>query len=367
VPKETAAAMPAAAAPEPSEPTDRMLAAILPDGGRAWFLKVVGPLPDVASRADEINKFFESVRVAPGKPHPDWQLPKGWTQEEGSQMRAATIRIPTDSKPLELSVIPLPWTGGEAELLSNVNRWRGQLQLPPIGVVALAKCTRELKAGDATMTLVDLQGTMKSTGMTPPFAGGPFSGSSADLMGGPGAMGAGSLPAGHPPIAGASSPGSSAAVPFKYDAPKSWQSMPATGIRRAEFQVTGDAGKALVTVMDFPASAGPMITDPLANVNRWRSEVGLAPIAKEKLSDVTDTIEVDGVSGTLVDAVPDATKPEESKADQGTLAAMVTRGEKVWFFKIKGDRDLVAKERENFQSFLKSVRFAPGGGTGDGN
>ena len=46
---------------------------------------------------------------------------------------------------------------------------------------------------------------------------------------------------------------------------------------------------------------------------------------------------------------------------------MVTRGDTIWFFKLTGDRDLVAAQRDKFQSFLKSLRFAAPTEQRDGN
>ncbi len=132
VPKETVpkeAVQKVVPAPAASEATDRMLAAVLPEGERAWFFKVNGPLAEIDSRADQIGEFLSSVQPAAGKPHPDWKLPEGWQEQPASGMRAATLVIPAAAKPLELSVTVLPWSGAPGELLSNVNRWRGQLQL----------------------------------------------------------------------------------------------------------------------------------------------------------------------------------------------------------------------------------------------
>jgi len=81
VPKEVPRAVVAVdtpAGPESKESTDRMLAAILPDGGKAWFLKVVGPEAAIAEREQSINEFFAKVRPAAEKAHPDWKLPEGW-------------------------------------------------------------------------------------------------------------------------------------------------------------------------------------------------------------------------------------------------------------------------------------------------
>jgi hypothetical protein len=357
VPKETAPRVTAAS--PAAEPTDRMLTAILPAGDKAWFLKVVAPLKEINERADKLTGFFASVRIAAGKPHPDWQLPDGWEEQPGTGMRIATITIPTDSKPLELSVTSLPWTGTQADLLSNVNRWRGQMQLAPIGPQGLADCTRELAVGGTTLTIVDLRGRMQSTSMTPPFAAGGLappggnSGSPGGNLAAPPSVR--DLPAGHPPFAGSSAADQ---VSVNYESPDGWQAQPASGIRKAALRVTDGAREAMVTVIGFPAASGPMIADPLSNVNRWRSEVGLEPLAADDLSAATEPIEIAGLQASYVEAIPDASKSQEPNADHGTLAAMAASGDVVWFFKITGDRDLVVAQRDQFKSFLKSVRFA---------
>ena len=322
-----------------AESTDRMLAAVLPDGERAWFFKVVGPQAAIDAQAETIESFFASVRRAAGKPLPDWQLPAGWQQQGPSGMRAATLQIPNDTKPLELTVTQLGWTGTPEELLSNVNRWRGQMQLPTIGADGLAECTRKLEARDATLTVVDLVGRLQATGMTPPFAGGA----------------APQLPAGHPPT--------DASAPLTFDVPEGWIELPAGGMRRAAFGVIDGDERALVTVLDFPVDAGPKMADPLENVNRWRAEVGLEPTAADALDAETRPIEIGGVAGRYLEAIPDAAK----QADRATLAAMLRRGDVMWFFKLTGDRALVAAQRDHFKAFLESVEFTPQGGATNGN
>ena len=201
VPKEAPArAAPAAAVAATTEATDRMLAAILPDGDRAWFFKVTGPVREMTAQATEIGRFLSTVQPAPGKPHPDWQLPAGWQEQPAAGMRAATLLIPGETKPLELSVTVLPWSGRAGELLGNVNRWRGQLQLAPTDEKGLAECTQDIKVGDTTMTVVDLTGRMTG-GMTPPFAGGPMT-STPPVAAAPPTNDARDLPPGHPALGG---------------------------------------------------------------------------------------------------------------------------------------------------------------------
>src|SRR3954453_12121054 len=154
VPKETKVAAPATSEQKPGEPTDRMLAAILPSGDQAWFFKAVGPIPEIDKHEIEIKEFFTGLTVdQDGKAH--WKLPTGWKEEAGgNQMRLATIVIPSDKR-LELTVAVTPWSGSEDSMLANVNRWRGQMQLPPAGPLEIGSMTTQAKAGDRPITIVD--------------------------------------------------------------------------------------------------------------------------------------------------------------------------------------------------------------------
>ena len=77
-----------------------------------------------------------------------WILPAGWTDSlSGGGMRYATLKPSTPGK-VEVSVVVLPGpAGGE---LPNVNRWRGQIGLPPLdeGGLAAARKTVKSPAGD---------------------------------------------------------------------------------------------------------------------------------------------------------------------------------------------------------------------------
>lgn len=60
-----------------------------------------------------------------------WTVPAGWTEDpKPRQMRLATYIAPDPAGPVEIAVTRFGGrVGGE---LANVNRWRGQLGLPPI-------------------------------------------------------------------------------------------------------------------------------------------------------------------------------------------------------------------------------------------
>jgi hypothetical protein len=154
------------------EPKDRTLGAIVPFGEQGWFFKLVGPKDAVAAKNDEFMAFLKSIHFS-NQGKPQWTLPEGWHEQPGSGIRFATLLVPADDKPLEVSVTALPRTPGDeaSYLLSNVNRWRGQMKLPPIAGEQLAGESTQLELAGATATLVNLLGTATPNTM----GGGPFS------------------------------------------------------------------------------------------------------------------------------------------------------------------------------------------------
>ena len=159
------------------EPKDRTLGAIVPFGEQGWFFKLVGPKDVVAAKSDEFMAFLKSIHFS-SQGKPQWTLPQGWQEQAGSGIRFATLLIPADDKPLEVSVTALPRTPGDdaGYLLSNVNRWRGQMKLPPIAGEQLAGESTQLELVGATATLVNLLGTAAPNTM----GGGPFSRGAGD-------------------------------------------------------------------------------------------------------------------------------------------------------------------------------------------
>jgi len=90
-----------------------------------------------------------------------WTLPEGWTETGASAMRFATLKLPVAGK-VDVSVVVLPGpAGGE---LANVNRWRGQIGLPPIDEAALAAARRTLRSKAGPVSVFDFtsDGQVKS-------------------------------------------------------------------------------------------------------------------------------------------------------------------------------------------------------------
>ena len=81
-----------------------------------------------------------------------WTLPTGWSETAGEGMRFATFKTPLQGR-VEATVVVLPGpAGGE---LANVNRWRGQISLPPLDEAALAKARATLKTRAGVVNVYD--------------------------------------------------------------------------------------------------------------------------------------------------------------------------------------------------------------------
>ena len=155
------------------------------------------------------------------------------------------------------------------------------------------------------------------------------------------------LPSGHPNIDMSTQqlpPGTTAgdATNPQWVVPKDWQPGKTSSMRRASFAVTG----AEIAVTVFPGDVGGL----LANLNRWRGQIGLEPTTAEKLADLTQKLTVNGVAATVVDIANDAT-------GKRMLVATIPQGGNSWFFKITGDKPLVEAQKAAFLDFVKSVKF----------
>jgi hypothetical protein len=136
----------------------RMLAAIVLQADQAWFFKAVGAKLQLEPQVAAFRGLLKSVRFAEGKPQ--WDLPEGWRQKGGAGMRFATLEFGPAEETVELTVIPLPIPPGDraAYILSNVNRWRQQMNLNPLAAAELDQQSEQLELAGATAVVVDFHG-----------------------------------------------------------------------------------------------------------------------------------------------------------------------------------------------------------------
>jgi hypothetical protein len=129
-------------------------------------------------------------------------------------------------------------------------------------------------------------------------------------------------------------------------APEGWQALPAGQMQVAKFAVkTGEGAKAEVSVSVFPSDTG----GTLANVNRWRRQLGLADTDEAGLQDCVTPLE-----GASIDGAPSSILADLTHENRRMLGAIVPRDGRWWFYKMMGDAAAVNAERENFVNFVKT-------------
>src|SRR3954469_20730083 len=79
-----------------------------------------------------------SAQQSQQSPQLTWKTPEGWTESPPGEMRVASFKISgKDGRQADLSIVPL--SGGGGGDIANVNRWRGQVGLPPLSPEEIKK------------------------------------------------------------------------------------------------------------------------------------------------------------------------------------------------------------------------------------
>ncbi|MCZ6699971.1 MAG: hypothetical protein O7D94_13655 [Planctomycetota bacterium] len=151
-----------------------------------------------------------------------------------------------------------------------------------------------------------------------------------------------------PPAAG------SATGVMQWDRPQGWRSVPnpeATGfasMRLATLAAGEGDNQIEVVISQLGGDGGGLI----ANINRWRGQVGLEPSTDPERS----RIEARGAQGIFVDLAGSA--PEGSSAESTRMLAAIFPGaDRTWFIKTTATRDRLDAHFEGFMSLCRSVRF----------
>ena len=134
---------------------------------------------------------------------------------------------------------------------------------------------------------------------------------------------------------------------IRWDKPEHWATHPDPGstmFATAVFQVD-DQVKVSVTPL-----AGDGGGD-LANINRWRRQLGMAPVSRLDQQPIQQ-LQVGTAQTTIVDL---------SSSDQTNrlMAAILHQPDQTWFVKMNGPDQIVEREKDSFEAFVRSIRFGP--------
>jgi hypothetical protein len=330
-------------------------------------------------------------------------VPGGWELGKRSSMRDASFMVQGENGAVaDVSLIILSGSAGNA--LDNVNRWLSQLGQDPVAAERLEALSQRVPTPVGEAMVVDLEGLppggdaakdgeilaaivsrggetwffkmrgnaavvaaqktafldwVRSTHPVErkkdPHAGMDMSAGrnphpEMELGGGMDPHAGMEMGGGMSPAAGVADPhavtgsGSGSTRP-QWTVPEGWKEAPASSLRVASFCAEGAGGaKADISVVVLPGDSG----GDLDNVNRWRRQIGLEPVAAAELEPVIARFEQVGLTVSMVDL---------AGAETRMLAGWVRRSDQTWFFKLTGPPTLVEGEKGNFTGFLRSIKF----------
>jgi hypothetical protein len=317
---------------QPNREPMRMLAAVVPGDKLLYFPKLLGPDAEVGRQEDAFREFVRSIRVdEQNKQAPvTWKTPAGWKEQPGSGgMRLATFHIDAH-RPIEVTLTYLPARDdADSSVLQNINRWRGQLNLPPAEARQLDGLVERTKIDGREVVLATMLGTgvyhrpvAEKAAPANPHAGMPLFGA---------------------PKFGKADNNK---LPFRFNPPAEWQPLrPLPAFASEAYQVVDGASRVKITV----GMVGGSVAD---NVVRWRGQLGLP-----RSTDIQKEIQpqrVAGLAGQYVDLV----NPGAAGADNRILGVIVPTEGTNCVIKMSGPDALVGRQKANFEAFVASFQPA---------
>lgn len=282
-----------------------------------------------------------------------WELPAGWQEGPPGDFRVASFKaIGPNQERADISIVPLPGEAGGD--LGNVNRWRAQVGLEPIGEEQLRQQAEAVQVGSEPATLYDQGGEEYRiiavihhrpgmvwfykmsgdkefvTAQKPAFLQLLKSIRFGDGESAPASS-----------ATAASEPSAGAGVP-RWQVPAGWQAAPAGQFLVAKFNVGPNTS---VNVSRSVGDGGGLA----ANVNRWRGQLGLPELPNAELMKMVQPARTSRGTGALVEL--------EGEDGRRLVAVVVALPEQTWFYKLMGEAATVAGQRETFLRFVETAQY----------
>jgi len=326
-----------------------MVVAIFQRTDAAWFFKVSGDPEEVKKAEPAWQAFFESVRFEQksGGETPAWDLPEGWKSGGKAQMVFAILEMPDSDLQVRVSRL-----GGQQDLLSNINRWRGQLALDPIGAAVLDDNVSTAE-GKVDYRLFDQEGKLSGKSMGGPFMRRQAQKSTPTET--PPSGKAEDLPSEHPVVGSPSELKNDfeSNPKFTLESPTGYSVGKTSTMVVARFLREAPEGKVQISVV--PLTPTNMWHD---NVNFWRQSVGLEPSDEKQIDEATETVTIGGIEGLKIKLLAVAGDEPLTDESRSLIGVMVKREDAAWFFKMLGNHEMVKTDQDVFDEFLKSFKFA---------
>ena len=318
----------------------RFVIAIIPDGDRAFFIKASDQPERLESFLESLRQIAADFKIGEDK-KPVWKLPEGWQANPGTGIASAILEVSADGAPVQFTVTELPMPTSKEDLdsylESNINRWRGQLGLPPNSIAEQRPKITEVPRGEGTWPayLIDLQG-ISSTRLLPMRKGIETAKSESPKKA-----------------------NLTVESPLKYVSPVGWMDEGTTSMRAASFSLDGDKSKGEVTVV-FASG------DRLSNVERWQGQLNpsgeaeFIRISAAKVVENAITIKsASGIEGQLYSLLG-----PEGESQPAMLAAIFPMDPRSTderkssvFVKLTASAKIAVENRDKLIAFIESLKW----------
>lgn len=174
-----------------------------------------------------------------------------------------------------------------------------------------------------------------------------------------GAMPEAMPPSGHPMVGAAGN--TTASVPSGKVAPEvnigtpppQWKMKAPSSMRLASFEVTSEKGAtAEISLIILNGAAGGV----LDNVNRWQSQLGQPDLTAESLAQKAQIIDSPIGKITVVD-LQGLPKDADAAKDGRIVAGIAPYDGMVFFFKMRGNAELVGTQKDDFVKWMSQVQI----------
>lgn len=157
------------------------------------------------------------------------------------------------------------------------------------------------------------------------------------------------------PAAGAETPstgGSSEGPRLTYTTPEGWKEEPASTMRDINLSF-GPNGEGECYVARLPGEGGGL----LANVNRWRQQMGAEPLAEEEVAELPEK-PLFGQPAKFISVEGDFSAgmgSAQTQPDYKMLGLILASDAGAVFVKMTGPKELVDENEEAFDTFTQSI------------
>jgi hypothetical protein len=332
--------------------------------------RVPREVPMARATAEEPSAPTEKPAPAAARPQVKWaKLPAAWREETAIGSRAATFTVTgTGAQRAEVAVIGFPGMGGTD--LQFVNLWRTSLGLGELTDAQLEPLVQAVEVAGARGKLFDITAATKeeSTTATNRILVALHKTESASWfikLTGDAALVEQQRPAFTEFIKGLtlempaeaaraaaqaaqSVPAAPAGNTPHWTAPEHWKAAAPGAMQAAKYKVGEGKAAAEITAVFLGGVGGSL----KANLDRWRNQLSLPAAAESEVEQQAPLFAELGAGARIVQL--SGTTGEGDPAD--LIVLIVPSGRGTWFYKLMGEKSVVAKEKAALVAFVKSAQ-----------